>query len=86
MKNNVEYILKIILNIIVIGLIIFIFAKLFIFLLPIILILIGLYYIYKIFLEKVIKKRKNNFKFNKNNRNLKDNIEEAEIIKEKFDK
>ena len=84
MKNNIEYILKMVLNFLVIGVVIFLIAKLFIFLLPIILVLIIGYYLYRIFFQTKFKEENNKPK--SNNKNLKNKIEEAEVINEKFDK
>lgn len=86
MKNNVQYILKIALNVIVIGLIIFLSIKIFVFLLPIILIVIIGYYLYLFFFKAKVKTKYSNNKFQNNFKNLKNNIEEAEIIQEKIDK
>ena len=72
-------ILKMILNIIIIGFIIYIVANLFIALLPIVLILIGIYYVYKVFIDANRKKER---KSNKKD----DIVVDAEIIEEKFDK
>ena len=76
---NIEYIVKIVLNVLIIGLIIYVVAKLFIFLLPIIIVLIILYYVYRIYLET-----KN--KFNSRKQDKKDNVIDAEIVNERFDK
>jgi len=82
MKNDVQYILKGLLNILIIGLIIFIVAKLFIFLMPVIIVLIVVYLIYRIFNEI---KRKTSSTGGKSKK-IKNDIEEAEILNEKFDK
>ena len=76
---NIEYIVKIILNVLIIGLIIYVFAKLFIFLLPVVIVLIILYYVYRIYLET-----KSKIKNNKEEK--KDKVIDAEIINERFDK
>ena len=47
---NIEYIVKIVLNVLIIGLILYVVAKLFIFLLPVIIVLIILYYVYRIYI------------------------------------
>jgi len=76
---NIEYIVKLILNLLIVGVIIYVVAKLFIFLLPVIIVLIIAYYVYRIYMEtknKVVNKKKD-----KNN-----NIIDAEIINERFDK
>lgn len=85
MKNNIECILKIIVNTVIVGIIIVVVANLFMFLLPFILIGIIAYYLYKIFLEAKIKVKRNENN-NKSHRNIKNVVEEAEIVKEKFDK
>lgn len=82
MKNDVQYILKILLNILIIGIIVFLVAKLFIFLLPVIIVLIIAYYIYRIFNEAKGKVNKTSNKTKK----IKNEIEDAEIVEEKFDK
>lgn len=76
--NNVNDILKIVLNFLIIGVIIYVVARLFIFLLPVIIVLIILYYVYRIYRES---KNKMVTKEDKNNK-----IIDAEIIDEKFDK
>ncbi len=78
-------IIKIILNIIIIGLIIFLCANLFVFLLPFILVIVLAYFLYSIF---VFQKRKNNSSMHKTSsrKTIKNNVEEAEVIKEEFDK
>jgi len=81
MKSDIKSILTILLNIFIIGLIIFIVGKLFIFLLPIIIVLIIIYYIYRIYCETKIK-----VNANKKDKNVKNKIDEAEVINEKFDK
>ena len=78
MKNNIEYIL-------VIGLLIFLGINLFAFLLPFILVLIVGYYLYRIFFKEKFKTNSNT-KSKSNTKNLKNEVEEAEVIKEKFDK
>ena len=70
MNNNLENIIKIILNILIVGAVVYIVAKLFIFILPVIIVLIVVYYIYKIFLES-----KDNIK-----------VIDADVLEEKFDK
>ena len=79
MNNNVTYILKIFINLLIIGLIVYVVARLFIFLLPVIIVLIILYYVYRIYLET--KSKVNNKKEDKKNK-----IIDAEIINERFDK
>ena len=92
MKNNIEYILKIILNFLVIGIIIVLVGKLFVFLLPVILVLVLLYYLYRIFFEAKIKIKRNdnNRTTNSNTKSKTKKIQndtiDAEIIEEKFDK
>ena len=78
-------IIKIILNIIIIGLIVFLCANLFVFLLPFILVIVLAYFLYSIF---VFRKRKNNSSIHKTSsrKTIKNNVEEAEVIKEEFDK
>lgn len=89
MKNNIEYILKIILNVFVMGVIIFVVGKLFIFLLPVILILILIYYLYRIFFETKFKvnRNKNTTSSTKTKtKKIQNDTLDAEIIEEKFDK
>ena len=91
MKNNIEYILKIILNVLVMGVIIFVVGKLFIFLLPVILVLILLYYLYQIFFETKFKVNRNKNKNTTSNtktktKKIQNDTLDAEIIEEKFDK
>ena len=78
-------IIKIILNIIIIGLIVFLCANLFVFLLPFILVIVLAYFLYSIF---VFRKSKNNSSIHKTSsrKTIKNNVEEAEVIKEEFDK
>ena len=76
---DIKYIIKIVLNVLIIGFIIYLVANLFIFLLPIIIVLIIAYYIYRIYLET-----KNKIKNSKTKKNEK--VIDAEIINEKFDK
>ena len=76
---NIEYIVKIVLNVLIIGIILYVVLRLFIFLLPVIIVLIILYYVYRIYLET--KNKVNNKKQDKKN-----NIIEAEIVNERFDK
>lgn len=76
---NVEYIVKLVLNLLIVGIIIYVVARLFIFLLPIIIVLIILYYAYRIYIETKNKvKDKQEIKKKK--------IVDAEIINERFDK
>ena len=75
--NNLNTYIKIFLNLLIISIIIYLVVNLFIFILPIILILIGMYYLYRMYI-KVKNKPKDN-KFQKE-------IIDAEIINEKFDK
>ena len=49
--NNINDVIKLVLNFLVIGIIIYIVARLFIFLLPVILVLIVIYYVYRIYRE-----------------------------------
>ncbi|MBQ8472786.1 MAG: hypothetical protein IJ501_04720 [Bacilli bacterium] len=91
MKNNIEYILKIILSVFVMGVIIFVVGKLFIFLLPVILVLILLYYLYRIFFETKFKVNRNKNKNTTSNtktktKKIQNDTLDAEIIEEKFDK
>ena len=81
MNNNISNIFKIILQVIIIGGIIVLVAHLFVFLLPVILVFILFYYIYRIFFETKVKMKKNS-----NGKNIKNTIEEAEVVEEKFDK
>ena len=76
---NIEYIVKIVLNVLIIGLIIYVVARLFIFLLPVIIVLIILYYVYRIYIETKSK-------YNSRKKDKKDNIIDAEVINERFDK
>lgn len=78
MKNLNIYI-RFFLNILFVSIIIYLVVKLFIFLLPVILILIGAYYVYRIYKEVNNK--------SKDNKSTKEKgIIDAEIINEKFDK
>lgn len=77
--NTLEEIIKIIINVLIVGLIIYVVARLFIFLLPVIIVLIGCYYIYRIYMET-----KNKMK--KDKKEIKNKIVDAEIVSEKFDK
>ena len=79
MNNDLNNIIRIVLNLIIVSLIIYVVAKLFIFLLPVIIVLIIIYYLYRIF-----EATKNKVKIN--NKTKKDNIQDAEVINEKFDK
>ena len=79
--NDIKYIVKIIINVLIVSFIIYIVARLFIFLLPIIIVLIIAYYVYRIYMET-----KNKMQVNKSNRKKKNEIIDAEIIDEKFDK
>ena len=79
--NDIKYIVKIIINVLIVSFIIYIVARLFIFLLPIIIVLIIAYYVYRIYMET-----KNRMQVNKSNRKKKNEIIDAEIIDEKFDK
>lgn len=83
MRNNLEDILKLILTVLIVGTLIVLGTKLFIFLLPIIIVVLIGYYIYIKFLKKEINK---NNKTSKKKKTIKNKIEEAEIIEEKFDK
>lgn len=83
MRNNLEDILKLILTVLIVGTLIVLGTKLFIFLLPIIIVVLIGYYIYIKFLKKEINK---NNKTSKKKKKIKNKIEEAEIIEEKFDK
>lgn len=89
MKNNIERILKIIIYIIVMGLVIYLGIKVFIFLLPFLLIAGIVYYLYVNFFKGKLKpkttKNKNN-NSTKKTKSIKNSIEDAEIIEEKFDK
>ena len=78
-NNDVKYMIRIILNFLIIGLIIFLVIKLFAFLLPIILVLVAIYIIYLF----ILKSKNNTVKKQKE---IKNKIPEAEIVKEKFDK
>ena len=83
MRNNLEDILKLILTVLIVGTLIVLGTKLYIFLLPILIVVLIGYYIYIKFLKK--KFNKNN-KTSKKKKTIKNKIEEAEIIEEKFDK
>ena len=76
--NNIEEIVKIVINVLIVGVIIYVVARLFIFLLPVIIILIVGYYLYRIYMET-----KNKVKKDKDDKNK---IVDAEIVSEKFDK
>ena len=76
---NIENIVKIVLNILIVGLIIYVVARLFIFLLPVIIVLIILYYVYRIYIET-----KNKVNYKKKDKNNK--VVDAEIVNERFDK
>ena len=78
--NNLNIYIKILLNLLIISIIIYLVIKLFIFLLPVILILIGIYYVYRIYIET-----KNKYPKEKATKKEK-GIIDAEIINEKFDK
>ena len=82
MKNDIQHILKGLLSILIIGLIIFMVAKLFIFLLPVILVVIGIYLVYRIYNE--VRRKTNSTRTS--SKKVKNEIEEAEILNEKFDK
>ena len=86
MKNNIQDILKIIISVFIIGAIIILGTKLLIFLLPVIIVGLILYYIYINFLKGKFYKNKKQTKSNKTTKNIKNKIEEAEIIEERFDK
>ena len=73
MNNDTKIILRNILIIIAIGIIVILLAHLFFFLLPFLLIIWLFYIIYK-------------YLKNQNKDSKKDNIKEAEVIKERFDK
>lgn len=77
---NIEKFLKLLLNLIIISVIMYIVINLFIYLLPVILILIGVYYLYKLYREFKNKDRV------ESNSKKKDNVLDAEIICEKFDR
>ena len=76
--NNVNYKLKMIINLMIICLIVYLGIKLFIYLLPILLIIIGAYYIYKFY-------KKNSIVIRKEKDSSNEKIIDAEIIDEKFD-
>lgn len=83
MRNNLEDILKLILTVLIVGTLIVLGTKLFIFLLPILIVALIGYYIYIKFLKKEFNKKN---KTSEKKRTIKNKIEEAEIIEEKFDK
>ena len=76
---NIEYILKLIIGFIITGLLLYLTIKVFIFLLPVIIILVVIYYAYKFIKESKSKTKKNN-------KSIKEKIQDAEIISERFDK
>ena len=87
--ENIKSVLKIIINILVIGVIIFLGINLFVFLLPLLVVIILIYYLYQFFVKR---KKRNSFAKNvysnepKNSRkNIKNQVEDAEVINEKFD-
>ena len=83
MRNNLEDILKLILTVLIVGTLIVLGTKLYIFLLPILIVVLIGYYIYIKFLKKKFNKKN---KTSEKKRTIKNKIEEAEIIEEKFDK
>ena len=74
-KDDLKYIIMLIIFIAIIVLIV----KFIVWLLPYALVLLGLYILYVFF----IKVKNRSIELNKDNNNKKDNIKEAEIIKEK---
>lgn len=79
--NHLNVYIRIILNVLVVLVIIYLVVNLFVYLLPIILILIGIYYLYRIYLEL-----KNKYQKDKTSSKKEKGIIDAEIINEKFDK
>lgn len=85
MKFDIKNIIKVLLSVFIIGLIIYFAINLFIFLLPVIVVLIIAYYLYRIFVQTKLKKTASTNNKNNNTR-IKNSIEEAEVVSEKFDK
>lgn len=91
MDYNFKNILKISLNAFITILLIVIIGRIFIYLLPIIILLFIAYYIYRWFKDKSNSRVSNNNSNSKKNnsnakkiKNIKDNIVDADIIEERF--
>ena len=80
MNENTNLMIKRIIKILIIAGIVIIAANLFVFLLPILLFLSVIYYLYRFYYGN------KNVKDKKPSKKDSDNIVEAEVIKEKFDK
>lgn len=79
MNENTSLIIKRIIKILILAAIVIVVANLFVFLLPILLFLGVIYYLYRFYYGKNIKKEKTS-------KRDYDSVVEAEVIKEKFDK
>ena len=79
MNNDIKYILRMILGLLITGFIVFIVIKLFIYILPVIAILIIGYYLYILY-------KQGKFKMKKKVKERKERGPEAEILNERFDK
>lgn len=79
MNNDIKYILRLILGLLITGFIVFIVIKLFIYILPVIAILIIGYYLYILY-------KQGKFKIKKKFKERKERVPEAEILNERFDK
>lgn len=79
MNNDIKYILRMILGLLITGFIVFIVIKLFIYILPVIAILIIGYYLYILY-------KQGKFKLKKKVKERKERVPEAEILNERFDK
>lgn len=77
--NDIRYILRMILSLLITGFIVFIVIKLFVYILPIIAILIIGYYIYILY-------KQGKFKIKKKVKEKKEKVPEAEVLNERFDK
>lgn len=79
MSNDIKYIIKMILGFLITGFIVFVVIKLFVYLLPIIAILIIGYYLYILY-------KQGKFKIKRKVKERKERVPDADIIEERFDK
>lgn len=79
MNNDIKYTLRMILSLLITGFIVFIVIKLFIYILPVIAILIIGYYLYILY-------KQGKFKIKKKVKERKERVPEAEVLNERFDK
>ena len=79
MNNDIKYTLRMILGLLITGFIVFIVIKLFIYILPVIAILIIGYYLYILY-------NQGKFKIKKKVKERKERVPEAEVLNERFDK